>query len=49
MSDGQLHEIRLRLDDDLSIASFERDYRSTGEAATEFFQDALLNRQMATG
>jgi hypothetical protein len=37
MTEEQTKEIRQRLDEDLSLDEFERDYRSTGEAATQFF------------
>lgn len=37
MADAQTQEIRRRLDEDLSFEEFERDYRSTEEAATQFF------------
>lgn len=42
MTDEQTKEIRQRLDEDLSLDEFERDYRSTGEAATQFFQDLFV-------
>jgi hypothetical protein len=42
MTDEQTKEIRRRLDEDLSLDEFERDYRSTGEAATQFFQDLFV-------
>ncbi|QSG02897.1 Eco57I restriction-modification methylase domain-containing protein [Natranaeroarchaeum sulfidigenes] len=42
MTDEQTEEIRQRLDEDLSLDEFERDYRSTGEAATQFFQDLFV-------
>ena len=42
MSEEQTKEIRQRLDEDLSLDEFERDYRSTGEAATQFFQDLFV-------
>ncbi len=42
MADEQTNEIRRRLDEDLSLDEFERDYRSTGEAATQFFQDLFV-------
>ena len=42
MSAEQVQEIRNRLDTDLSTANFERDYRSTEEAATQFFQDLFV-------
>jgi len=42
MTDEQTKEIRRRLDEDLSLDDFERDYRSTGEAATQFFQDLFV-------
>ena len=42
MTDEQSKEIRRRLDEDLSLDEFERDYRSTGEAATQFFQDLFV-------
>ncbi len=42
MTEEQTKEIRHRLDEDLSVDEFERDYRSTGEAATQFFQDLFV-------
>jgi hypothetical protein len=42
MTDEQREEIKRRLDEDLSLDNFERDYRSTGEAATQFFQDLFV-------
>ncbi len=51
MTNKQTTEIRRRLDEDLSLDQFERDYRSTGEAATQFFQDLfvqLLNFEETT-
>lgn len=42
MTDEQTKEIRRRLDEDLSLDRFERDYRSTEEAATQFFQDLFV-------
>lgn len=42
MTEEQTKEIRRRLDEDLSLDEFERDYRSTGEAATQFFQDLFV-------
>lgn len=42
MTKKQTQEIRDRLDKDLSIDSFERDYRSNEEAATQFFQDLFV-------
>lgn len=42
MTDEQTKEIRRRLDKDLSLDEFERDYRSTEEAATQFFQDLFV-------
>lgn len=42
MSEEQTKEIRRRLDQELSLEEFERDYRSTGEAATQFFQDLFV-------
>ena len=42
MTDEQTKEIRRRLDEELSLDEFERDYRSTGEAATQFFQDLFV-------
>jgi len=42
MTDEQTKEIRRRLDEGLSVDEFERDYRSTGEAATQFFQDLFV-------
>lgn len=42
MSTGQTQEVRERLDADLLVANFERDYRSTEEAATQFFQDLFV-------
>ena len=42
MSGEQVQEIRDRLDTDLSIANFERDYRSTEEAATQLFQNLFV-------
>ena len=42
MTEEQIKEIRRRLDEDLSLSEFERDYRSTGEAATQFFQDLFV-------
>jgi hypothetical protein len=42
MTDDQTREIRRRLDEDLALEEFERDYRSTGEAATQFFQDLFV-------
>ena len=42
MTSDQTEEIRRRLDDDLSLKKFDRDYRSTGEAATQFFQDLFV-------
>lgn len=42
MVNEQTKEIRRRLDQDLSLDEFERDYRSTEEAATEFFQDLFV-------
>ena len=42
MTEEQTKEIRQRLDEDLSLDEFERDYRSTGEAATQFFQDLFV-------
>ncbi len=42
MTDEQIKEIRKRLDEELSLREFERDYRSTGEAATQFFQDLFV-------
>ena len=42
MTDKQTKEIRRRLDEDLFLDEFERDYRSTGEAATQFFQNLFV-------
>ena len=42
MTKEQTKEIRCRLDEDLFLEEFERDYRSTGEAATQFFQDLFV-------
>ena len=42
MTKEQIKEIRRRLDEDLSLEEFERNYRSTGEAATQFFQDLFV-------
>ena len=42
MTEEQTKEIRRRLDEELSLDEFERDYRSTGEAATQFFQDLFV-------
>ena len=42
MTEEQTKEIRRQLDEDLSLDEFERDYRSTGEAATQFFQDLFV-------
>ncbi len=42
MTDKRTEEIRDRLDNDLSIKQFKRDYRSTGEAATQYFQDLFV-------
>jgi type I restriction-modification system DNA methylase subunit len=42
MTNEQTKEIRRRLDENLSLDDFERDYRSTGEAATQFFQDLFV-------
>ena len=42
MIDKQIKEIRQRLDRDLSLEKFERDYRSAGEAATQFFQELFV-------
>lgn len=42
MTDEQTKEIRRRLDEELSLDEFERDYRSTGEAATQFYQDLFV-------
>jgi len=42
MTNEQTQEIRRRLDEDLSLNVFERDYRSTGETATQFFQDLFV-------
>ncbi len=42
MTEEQTKEIRRRLDEDLSLDEFERDYRSTGEAATQFYQDLFV-------
>jgi type I restriction-modification system DNA methylase subunit len=42
MSESQIEEIQNRLDNYLFIDLFERDYRTTEEAATEFFQDLFV-------
>ncbi len=42
MTDKQIKEIRQRLDRDLSLEKFERDYLSDGEAATQFFQELFV-------
>ncbi len=42
MTEEQTKEIRRRLDEELLLDEFERDYRSTGEAATQFFQDLFV-------
>ena len=42
MTDSQREEIRRRLDEELSLDAFKRDYRSEDEAATQFFQDLFV-------
>lgn len=42
MTDDRTEAIRRRLDEDLSLDAFERDDRSTEEAATGFFQDLFV-------
>lgn len=42
MSAERVQEVRERLDTDLSVEDFERDYRSTEESATQFFQDLFV-------
>ncbi|WP_123537879.1 Eco57I restriction-modification methylase domain-containing protein [Halosimplex salinum] len=42
MTDAQRQEIRRRLDEELSLDAFKRDYRSQDEAATQFFQDLFV-------
>ncbi len=51
MTDEQTKEVRRRLDEDLSLDEFERDYRSPGEAETQFFQELfvqVLNFEVTT-
>jgi len=43
MTDGDVEEVRRRLDDDLSVAAFECGERSVQEEATRFFRDIFVD------